>query len=191
MMSPRFDEAALYALEKHRAQRRKGSGVPYATHLFAVAAMVGERGGDEEQMMAALLHDVIEDQGVSGDELEVRFGPRVRRIVEGCTDAFVSPKPPWRERKERYLALLPDKPAEVLLVSACDKLHNALSIARDAADPEVGPRVWERFSAGREASLWYYRALVDAFRLGLSHSVVDELARAVRALEEPTPRGAP
>lgn len=185
MMSRRFDEAALYALEKHRAQRRKGSGVPYATHLFAVAAMVGERGGDEEQMMAALLHDVIEDQGVSGLELEQRFGARVRRIVEGCTDAFASPKPPWRERKQRYLDEVPTKGADVLLVSACDKLHNALSIARDAADPAVGARVWERFSAGREGSLWYYRALVPAFRAGLAHPVVDELERAVYALEAP------
>lgn len=184
MLSERYDAALAFMMEKHRAQRRKGSGVPYATHLLAVSALVGEHGGDEEQMIAALLHDAIEDQGVTADELEARFGPRVARIVVACSDSFTTPKPPWRPRKEAYLAALRTKPADVKLVSAADKLHNASSILRDLRDPAVGARVWERFSAPREESLWYYAELPGALAHGWEHALLRELEAVVRGLHE-------
>jgi (p)ppGpp synthase/HD superfamily hydrolase len=183
ILTARFDEAMAYAIDKHRTQERKGSGAPYVTHLIAVASLVGEYGGDEEQMMAGLLHDVIEDQGVTEAELAGRFGQRVARIVVACTDSFVMPKPPWKERKTAYLDLLRKKDPEVKLVSACDKLHNAASIARDLARPDVGKSVWTRFTASREQSLWYYRSLVEALADGWPHPVLTELDRTVRVLE--------
>lgn len=184
MLSPAFDRAVLFAIDKHRAQERKGAGVPYVTHLFSVSALVGEFGGDEEQMIAGLLHDSIEDQGVTEAELVERFGERVARIVVACTDAFETPKPAWKPRKTRYLALLREKPAEVKLVSACDKLHNARSIARDLADPAIGDAIWGRFSVPREQTLWYYTSVVEALREGFPHRVVDELSSVVRGLGE-------
>jgi len=183
VLTERFDSALAFMMAKHRAQVRKGSGVPYATHLLAVSAIVGEHGGDEEQMIAGLLHDAIEDQGVTEVEISERFGPRVARIVVACTDSFETPKLPWRARKEAYLAALAHKPPDVKLVSAADKLHNATSILRDLRDPGVGSGVWNRFTAGREESLWYYRSLVGALGSGWEHALVGELERAVRALE--------
>lgn len=183
LLTPRYDAAVLFALEKHREQIRKGSGVPYATHLLSVSSLVGEYGGDEDQMIAGLLHDTIEDQGVTEDELRDRFGERVARIVVACTDAFESPKPPWKPRKVAYLALLRDKPADVKLVSACDKLHNARSIARDRGDARIGEAIWERFSASREDTLWYYRSVVEALAHGWDHLVVKELGEVVASFD--------
>ena len=181
--SPSFDAALLFAVDKHRAQVRKGSGVPYVTHLLSVAALVAEFGGDETQTIAALLHDVIEDQGVTEAELVERFGPDVARIVVACTDAFERPKPPWRARKEAHLALLRGKPPEVKLVVACDKLHNLLSIARDLRDPSVGEAVWGRFSAPKGDCLWYYRSVQASLAAGWQHRVLGELADVLRTLE--------
>ena len=118
----------------HANQVRKGTTVPYTAHLLGVAALVIDHGGDEDQAMAALLHDAIEDQGRGGRtraEIEAKFGARVARIVEGCTDADTIPKPPWRERKEAYLAHLGHAPIEVRRVAAADKLHNARAILVD------------------------------------------------------------
>lgn len=182
-LSERYDAALAYASELHRDQTRKGTGVPYLTHLLSVSALVGEHGGDEDQMIAGLLHDAIEDQGATGPDLEARFGPRVRHIVEACTDAFERPKPAWRARKERYVAKLPGASVDVKLVSASDKLHNARSILADLRRPDVGAAIWSRFSVPREETLWYYRALVGAFASGWSSPVVDELDRVVAALE--------
>jgi (p)ppGpp synthase/HD superfamily hydrolase len=181
--SAAFDAALLFALDKHRKQVRKGSGVPYVTHLLSVASLVAEFGGDEAQAIAGLLHDSIEDQGVTEADLVERFGPAVARIVVACTDAFARPKPPWRARKEAHLAHLRAQPPEIKLVVACDKLHNALSIARDLRDPAVGPAVWGRFSMPREDTLWYYRAVRDALAEGWPHRVIGELDDVLRALE--------
>lgn len=182
-LSTRYDDAILFALSAHRTQIRKGSGAPYATHLLSVSALVGEYGGDEEQMIAALLHDVIEDQGVTEQELTARFGERVAHIVVACTDAFELPKPPWQPRKERYLAALRDEPADVKLVSACDKLHNARSIQRDRHLPNVGETVWSRFSVPREKTLWYYRSLIEALSHNWSHPIFIELEAVVADIE--------
>lgn len=138
--SPRFAQAFEWAASIHRQQVRKGTSIPYITHLMAVSAIVGECGGDEDQMIAALLHDAMEDQGVTRQEAEQRFGKRVADIVEGCTDTIERPKPPWRQRKERYLAHLLDADSDTKLVSAADKLHNARSILGDlrVIGPEGG-----------------------------------------------------
>ena len=179
--SARVEEAFAFAAERHRGQVRKGNGAPYVTHLMAVAACVGEHLGTEDQVIAALLHDAIEDQGVSADELSARFGDEVARIVVACTDAFTTPKPPWRARKEAYLAHLRDADAGVKLVAVSDKLHNARSVRRDHR--VVGAAVWARFSAPVDASLWFYRAVADALARGWSHPLVDELYEEVSALE--------
>ena len=164
MLGERFDRALVLASTLHRTQTRKESGTPYVGHLLAVAALAIEHGADEDQAIAALLHDAVEDQGglPTRDRIRAEFGPRVAELVMALTDAVVVPKPPWRQRKEQYLAHLAHAPDEVLLISACDKLHNARSIVEDHA--VVGPRLWGRFSGGRDGTIWYYQSLVAVFR---------------------------
>ena len=164
-LTPRFDEALCWARELHADQERKGSGIPYLAHLLSVAARVLETGGDEDQAIAGLLHDGPEDCGgrVILQQVEERFGERVAGIVAACTDTFDTPKPPWRERKERYLHhLVTDVPAEALLVSLADKVHNAGAILADYR--EIGEELWSRFAGGKDGTLWYYRALLQAYR---------------------------
>ncbi len=164
-LGERFEEALVFAATLHRHQIRKGTEVPYVVHLLAVANLVIEHGGDEDEAIAALLHDAVEDQGGDAtlDRIRRRFGPRVADIVEACSDTAESPKPPWRERKERYLAhLRAEGRGSVLLVSIADKLHNINSTLTDLRT--LGPSIWRRFTAGRDGSLWYYRQLVDAYR---------------------------
>ncbi len=160
------------------------TAVPYIAHLLGVAAIVLEHGGDEDETIAALLHDAIEDQGgaTTREEVRRRFGDRVTAIVDGCTDTDVTPKPPWRARKEAYIAHVRTADASVRLVSAADKLFNARSLARDYR--QLGESLWDRFTGGREGTLWYYRELVDAFRQAGNTQLVDEIARAVEELEE-------
>ena len=123
----RFCEALEYAVRLHAAQRRKGSDTPYIAHLLSVTAIVLEHGASEDEAIAALLHDAVEDQGGAPvrEEIRRRFGPAVATIVDGCTDCDTTPKPPWRERKEAFLARLPSAGRSVHLVTAADKLHNA------------------------------------------------------------------
>ncbi len=179
--STRLEDAFAFAADLHREQVRKGGGAPYVTHLMAVAACVGEHLGTEDQVIAALLHDAIEDQGVTADAIAARFGPEVARIVEACTDAFTTPKPPWRGRKERYIARLRGEDAAVKLVAASDKLHNARSIRREHR--VEGAAVWRRFTAPADETLWFYRAVAEALAEGWRHPLVDELFEEVAALE--------
>jgi len=183
MLSDRFTEALIYARELHATQVRKGSGVPYIAHLLGVASIALEYGANEDEAIAALLHDAIEDQGgnTTREEIRRRFGDIVTEIVDGCTDADTTPKPPWRQRKEDYIAHLPTASASVRLVSAADKLYNAATILKDYRI--LGDSIWSRFKGGKEGSLWYYRDLVVAFRQGESTPLVDELDRVVSALE--------
>jgi (p)ppGpp synthase/HD superfamily hydrolase len=183
-LSKRFDEAFLYAHEAHRDQRRKKTDRPYISHLMGVASLVLQYGGDEEQAIAALLHDVVEDCGGAPRLAEIRekFGERVARIVDGCTDTDQIPKPPWRERKERYVERVRGEKDDVLLVSAADKLYNMREILMDVR--EHGPGVWERFQGKREGSLWYYGALIEAFQGRAAHALVAELERTVAELEQ-------
>lgn len=181
-LSDRYGEALVYALALHRDQLRKQTQVPYVSHLLAVSALVLENRGDEEQATAALLHDALEDQGdrTSYAEITARFGDRVAEIVRACTDTEQTPKPPWRERKERYLAHLAGAGPDVLLVSCADKVRNARSIVADLR--ELGEQTWGRFNAGRDGQLWYYRSLGEIFKAGLPGSRLPE--EYTRVLQE-------
>ena len=171
-------EAAAFALRIHAAQTRKGTATPYISHLLGVASLVLEHGGGEELAIAGLLHDAIEDQGVEQEAvIAARFGARVAGIVRACTDADVLPKPPWRARKEAYLAHLEHADADVLLVSAADKLHNARAICTDLRTH--GRAVFDRFNAGQEGTVWYYGALAAVFSRRLPGPLATELAGAV------------
>ena len=183
ILSERFTDALTYATKLHANQVRKGSGVPYVAHLLGVASIALEYGANEEEAIAALLHDAVEDQGgaPTREEIRRRFGDTVTAIVDGCTDADTTPKPPWRQRKEAYIAHIPTASPSVLLVSAADKLHNARSILRDYKI--LGESVWERFKGGKDGTLWYYRALVEAFRQACSMPIIDELEQVVSELE--------
>ncbi len=186
VLTARFRDALGLAAILHADQVRKGSGIPYVAHLLTVAATVIEEGGSEDLVIAALLHDTAEDQG--GEEILARlrslYGESVAAVVAACSDTTETPKPPWRARKERYIGHLAAVPDGVLLVSLADKLHNARAILRDYRS--VGEDLWERFRGGRDGTLWYYEALVEAFErtgkyprlAGELRSVVDELVRA-------------
>lgn len=179
----KFEDALVYSARLHRDQTRKGTGVPYVTHLLAVAAIVGENGGTEDEVIAALLHDAPEDAGGEARlaKIRARFGDTVADIVAGCTDTYEDPKPPWRARKEAYLAHLAEAPAPVRLVSAADKLHNARSVLTDYR--AVGEDLWDRFNGGRDGTLWYYRAVADTLHEAGDGPLVDELDCVVAELE--------
>ena len=183
-LGPRFLKAFLFAAEKHAGQVRKTSTTPYVAHLMGVASLVLEFGGDEDLAIAALLHDVVEDCGGAPmlKEVKRRFGSRVAKIVDGCTDSDTVPKPPWRGRKESYIRHLKSADAETRLVSAADKLNNVRSILSDYRD--VDESIWDRFNGGREGTLWYYRALVQEFKRGKANRLIRELELAVQELEE-------
>jgi (p)ppGpp synthase/HD superfamily hydrolase len=157
--------------------------VPYVSHLLAVCELTLEYGGDEDEAIAALLHDAIEDQGGAAARAEIlrEYGSRVTEIVDGCTDTDQSPKPAWRPRKEAYIRHVAQASASVRLVSACDKLHNARSLVMDYRT--LGEDLWSRFTGGREGTLWYYRAMVNALRTAGVSPVIDELDRVVTELE--------
>jgi (p)ppGpp synthase/HD superfamily hydrolase len=183
VLSSRFNHALTFASDLHSQQVRKGSQVPYISHLLGVCSLVLEYGGDEDCAIAALLHDAIEDQGGAATREKIRyhFGEKVTAIVDSCTDADQTPKPPWRERKEAYIAHIREMSAEAALVSAADKLHNASSILKDYR--LVGEEIWERFRGKKEGTLWYYRALVNAFRQREVTPIVEELTRVVEELD--------
>lgn len=183
LLSPRFQQALVLANRLHARQKRKGTDIPYIAHLMTVAGLVLEAGGDEDMAIGALLHDAVEDQGGKPTlrMIRQRFGKRAADIVAGCTDSDTDPKPPWRERKEGYIAHLRHASAEVRLVSAADKLHNARAVLSDYR--HLGEELWPRFAGRRDGTLWYYRTLVETFRAAGSNPVVDELARVVAELE--------
>ena len=175
----RFGRALAHAAEKHAGQKRKGTRIPYISHPLAVASLVLEFGGGEDEVIAALLHDVAEDCGGQEalDEIRQKFGMGVAAIVGGCTDTLESPKPEWRPRKEAYLAHLQSAHRSVRLVAAADKLHNARSILRDYRSE--GESVWTRFSAPKEDVLWYYGAVTRALEARGLSPLVEELDRTV------------
>jgi (p)ppGpp synthase/HD superfamily hydrolase len=162
---------------------RKGTAIPYISHPIAVSALAIEHGASEAQAIAALLHDVLEDCGANhGPVIAERFGADVLRIVEGLTDGTPDAsgkKPPWRQRKEAYLAHLETADPETVLVSACDKLHNALAIADDHR--AIGDAVFDRFSEPKSSTIWYYLELLHVIqaRLGADHPAAGKLGAAV------------
>ena len=190
ILGPRFQRAFEFAADKHRKQTRKASTIPYIAHLIGVASLVLEAGGDEDLAIAALLHDVVEDCGGAAmlKEVQRRFGKRVAHIVDGCTDAYEIPKPPWQDRKVSYINRLKAEDADTRLVSAADKLNNVRSILSDYR--ALGESVWSRFNGGREGTLWYYRTLRDEFLRSKPNRITLDFDLAVRELESLT-RGNP
>ena len=183
LLTTRFIEALTYAAVLHADQKSKGKDVPYIAHLLGVTSIALDSGADEDQAIAALLHDAVEDQG-GRNQLETirnRFGDKVARIVEDCSDSFSIPKPPWGERKKAYLEHLQHIGPDSLLVSAADKLYNARSILQDHR--KVGEKVWGRFKGGHDGSLWYYRELVTRYRQMINKEHPSELSRLVDELD--------
>jgi len=183
-LTPKFARGFAYCLEIHRDQKAKGKGTPYIAHLMAVAGLVLEAGGDEDEAIAALLHDSLEDQPqrVTPEEIRNRFGDRVLELVISCTDTppdySGGEKPPWKQRKEAYLQHLH---TEANRVALADKLHNARQLLADYRS--VGEQVWERFNAGKEEQLWYYQALTEAFKTGgMTGFMLRELEETVASL---------
>lgn len=184
-LGPKFHEALTYAAELHRTQTRKASDVPYIGHLLSVAGLVIEADGTETEAIAALLHDAAEDQGGEATlaEIDDRFGADVAGIVEECSDTVVTPKPPWRERKENYIAHLNTVSDSAVRVSMADKLDNARAILRDLR--RFGPTVWQRFNTDDpHEHLWYYRSLLEVYRRRSDSWLVDELARVIETLAD-------
>lgn len=179
-LTARYDEALAYASALHRTQLRKGTNIPYLSHLLSVSALVMEHGGSEDQAIAALLHDAPEDQGgrATLEEIRDRFGEKVAKIVAECTDCWTRPKPPWRERKKAYLSKLPHKDPDTLLVALADKVHNSRTIRANYR--MVGDKIWERFSGGKDGTLWYYRSLVEFFTKAVPGPLSNELSYNVK-----------
>lgn len=183
-MSDRFIEALEYATRKHASQRRKGTAIPYVAHLLGVTSIALEQGATEDEAIAALLHDAVEDQGgaPTREEIRERFGEGVAAIVDGCSDTDVEPKPPWRARKEAYLGHLRSVSPSVCLVSAADKLHNLRAIV--AVYRELGEALWQRFNARRDDQLWFYREFAAVLRArNLQPRLTAELERTLSELE--------
>ena len=166
MLTNRLSQALALAIEAHDGQLRKETTIPYIAHPMAVASIALEYGADEDQAMAALLHDAVEDGGAKYAKIiRSKFGDRVADIVNGCTDGVPDNngiKPPWKQRKESYIAHLKSASDDVLLVSGSDKLHNARAIVSDLQN--IGNRVFDRFSSSKEQTLWYYQSLADIFK---------------------------
>ncbi|BAW97260.1 HD domain protein [[Synechococcus] sp. NIES-970] len=181
-LSERFAEALVLAEKLHRGQIRKGSGTPYIAHLLGVVSLVLEAGGDEDEAIAALLHDAIEDQGglKTRDLIREKFGDRVTEIVESCSDSFDGEdKKPWRERKEAYLVHMKTASDSIRLISMADKLYNAQSIVKDYQ--KIGETLWERFKGKKEGTIWYYKSLLQIF--DPTHSLAQELQKTILTLD--------
>jgi (p)ppGpp synthase/HD superfamily hydrolase len=190
--SARFAEALAFTAEVFKDKTRKGSGVPYVVHLLYVTSLVGEAGGTEDQLIAALLHDYLEDiPSGTVEELRSKFGERVTRYVLALSDTVVQPKPPWKERKLGYLQHLIGEEADVKLISVSDKLHNCTSIVRDYR--LIGEEIFDRFNAKRVGTFWYYRSVYSALANNWSHWLLDELHTMIVELHrisgEPLPEG--
>jgi (p)ppGpp synthase/HD superfamily hydrolase len=181
-----FSRALAYAARIHATQLRKGTRIPYVSHLIAVAGLVLENGGGEDEAIAALLHDAAEDCGGRKRlaQIERKFGQKVARIVDGCTDTYEDPKPPWRPRKEAYLLHLPQASPSVRLVATADKLHNARCVLADYRTK--GEELWKRFNAPKEELLWYHRAVTETLKKAGMSPLVEELDRVVGELERLT-----
>lgn len=188
-LSDRFEHALSWAITLHGEQKRKLSGVPYVGHLLRVCGTVMEYAGDEDEVIAALLHDALEDQNRPGLEEDIadRFGSGVLHIIKQCSDREDSPPPPWRKRKEAFLERLKMADASVRLVTAADKLDNVRNLV--TLYRAWGDRVWEHFRGGKEGTLWYYRAAVNVLRHASENPLILELELAVRELESLTAAG--
>jgi (p)ppGpp synthase/HD superfamily hydrolase len=184
-LSEKFQEALIYAMRAHGDQMRKKTGIPFIAHILGVVAIAMEYGANETEAIAALLHDTVEDCGGADRLRDVRekFGDDVAGIVDGCTDTYEKPKPPWLERKRVYIEHLKESDSSTRLVSASDKLHNTRAILAELR--RHGPDVFERFSGKIDGTLWYYRTLVPTFQQHGDHpDLIDELDRVVTEIEK-------
>ncbi len=186
-LTARFAGALTFAWQVHGRQSRKKTGIPYMAHVMAVCAIALEHGADEDVAIAALLHDAVEDSedgAATRERIEAQFGPRVAGIVMACTDAIAvpgQPKPDWRLRKEAYLRHLADADEDALLVSACDKIHNAGSIVADLR--AEGDSVWQRFTVkDPRMQLWYYASVKEILMRRLPGPLTARLGRIVDEL---------
>lgn len=186
-LTERYESALVYATRLHANQTRKISGVPYISHLLSVSALVLEAGGTEEEAIAALLHDAVEDQGGEPIRKDIRqlFGETVLAIIDGCTEWDTPPKPPWQERKLQYLEKLRYALPSVRLVSLADKLHNSRSLLADCQ--QYGDVIWTNFSAGKEKTLWFYQSLVQVYQQTGSDWMTQEIERVVNQLCQENP----
>ena len=182
-LTGRFDDAVRYAREVHAGQTRTGRAVPYFAHLLGVASIVLDDGGNEDEAIAALLHDAAEDQGGRPrlDDIRSRFGDAVAQIVEDCTDSWETAKKPWAERKRVYAEHARTLPPPSLRVSVADKVHNTYALLRDLRNE--GESVWQRFNAAPDDVMAYYQSLVRSYREAGGGKLVDELERIVRGIE--------
>jgi (p)ppGpp synthase/HD superfamily hydrolase len=184
-LSEKFEAALVYATRAHRDQMRKKTGIPFVAHILGVTAIALEYGANETEAIGALLHDTVEDCGGTERLRDIRekFGDDVAGIVDGCTDTYVRPKPPWLERKRAYIEHLKDSDSSTRLVSASDKLHNTRALLAELR--RHGADVFERFAGKKDGTLWYYRTLVTAFREHGNHiDLIDELDRVVTEIEK-------
>jgi (p)ppGpp synthase/HD superfamily hydrolase len=183
-LTERFEQALVYGTRLHAHQIRKATGVPYISHLLSVTALVLEDGGDEDEAIAALLHDAVEDQGGKATRAEIYrlFGEQVGSIVDGCTEFDSEIKPPWRDRKQRYLEQLRQGTPSVRRVALADKLHNARTIVQDYR--QQGEAIWSVFSTGKEGILWFYHSLLNLYRETHTSPMVEELMRVITELEQ-------
>jgi (p)ppGpp synthase/HD superfamily hydrolase len=186
-LSDRFFQAMAYAADAHREQGRKSTNIAYISHPFGVASLVLEAGGDEDQAISALLHDVAEDCGGEPRLAEIadKFGERVAHIVRGCSDSLVVDevtKAPWRERKEAHIQHLKDADSDIMVVTAADKTHNARAIATDIAS--IGNRVWDRFNADQSEIIWYYNSIFNLLSdAGVTPALLNPLRAAITVME--------
>jgi len=189
-LSPQFEKALIYATRIHGGKLRKKTRIPYIAHILGVTAIALEYGANETEAIAALLHDAVEDCGGAKRlrDIEHKFGKRVARIVEDCTDTDQTPKPPWLERKKAYVEHVRHASMPTKLVSTSDKLHNIRAILMDYRQEEE--KLWSRFNGGKQGALWYYRALVNSLNGKRIQSLVQELDRTLTELESLSNKGA-
>jgi GTP pyrophosphokinase len=197
-LTSRFTSAVDYARHLH-IETRKGTGIPAMAHLLGVASLVmGEAGLSaapvtEDMVIAAILHDAVEDHGGAArlEDIRQNFGENVARMVEGLSDTLAedpNAKDDWDERKHAYIKRLPNESADVRLISVADKLYNARSILEDYR--VIGPEVWRRFKRGRDLQIWYFESLLGIFNSFGPSRIVDEFERVVIELKQITAKDA-
>ena len=189
MLTDRFEQALVFAARAHAKQSRKGCDIPYFAHLMSVAALVLEHGGGEDEAIAALLHDAVEDQGGAAmlEQIRVGFGPRIAAIVRGCSETEAAVKPPWLQRKLQYIDQIAHASPEVRLVALADKVHNTRDLLADFR--RRGAVTFDRFNGGMRDTIWFYRAVADALsraQPSVAEGLLRELERCVSELEELT-----
>ena len=181
-LTTKFEQALIYATQLHANQTRKVDKIPYISHLMSVSALILEAGGTEDEAIAGLLHDAVEDQGgqATREEIREKFGETVVEIVDGCTETDITPKPPWKQRKIDYIENISNGSDSVKLVSLADKLHNARSLL--VGYRNKGDKLWDYFNGTKEDKLWFYRELLKVYRQGNVNFMTVELERILDEL---------